>query len=169
MKILLINPPCGPRTIGLKFLAKIEPLNLELIGAGVSSDHEVRIVDMEVRPSDLADELKVFMPDIVGVTSEIVHVETALDALRQVRSAAPDCLTVVGGHHPTLCPQDFHDPVVDIIVIGEGVAPFQEIVETRASGDEVYDSIHGLQIRTSNGLKATPPRPLPLTDRKSVV
>ena len=84
MRILLVNPPCGPRTIGLKNIAKIEPLGLELVGAGVSREHEVVLVDMEVAPGDLAATLREFTPDVVGVTSEIVHVETALAALREV-------------------------------------------------------------------------------------
>lgn len=88
LNILLINPPCGPRTIGLRNIARIEPLGLEMIGAGVSADHEVRLVDMEVRPADLAEMLQDFRPDVVGITSEIVHVETALAALREVRRTA---------------------------------------------------------------------------------
>lgn len=161
MNILLINPPCGPRTIGLKFLAKIEPLNLELIGAGVGGNNDVRLVDMEVRQSDLTEMLAHFTPDIVGITSEIVHVETALDALAEVRQAAPGCLTVVGGHHPTLCPQDFDDPLVDLIVIGEGVATFREIVTTREAGKNDYRNINGMMIRVQGALVPTAPRPLP--------
>lgn len=161
MKILLINPPCGSRTIGLKNIARIEPLGLELVGAGVSRDHEVVLVDMEVAPDDLAATLHNFRPDVVGVTSEIVHVETALAALRQARAAAPDCLTVVGGHHPTLCPEDFHDPVVDLIVIGEGIEAFAEICTARARGGDDYAGIRGLVRRTANGFERTMPRPLP--------
>lgn len=163
MKILLINPPCGPRTIGLRNIARIEPLGLELIGAGVSRDHDVRLVDMEACPEDLAETLAEFEPDLVGVTSEIVHVETALAALVEVRRAAPRCLTVVGGHHPTLCPEDFDHQVVDLIVIGEGVEAFAEICTTHADGGTDFYHILGLMIRDEGGLKATIPRPLPLT------
>ncbi|MCC6202146.1 MAG: cobalamin-dependent protein [Gammaproteobacteria bacterium] len=160
MKILLINPPCGPRTIGLKNMAKIEPLGLELVGAGVSREHEVRLVDMEVAPEDLTPTLRDFRPDIVGVTSEIVHVETALAALSEARAAAPQCLTVVGGHHPTLCPEDFFDPLVDLIVLGEGVEPFREICAARAATGD-YTTIQGLVRRTEQGFVRTTPRPLP--------
>ncbi len=163
MKILLINPPCGRRTIGLKNIARIEPLGLELIGAGVIPDHDVRLVDMEVRAADLADTLRDFTPDVVGVTSEIVHVETALKALRMVRARAPHCLTVVGGHHPTLCPEDFDDPVVDLVVRGEGVDAFREICAARAAGANRFDDIAGLMIREDGGLRATQPRPLPFS------
>ena len=163
MKILLINPPCGPRTIGLKNLARIEPLGLELIGAAVCPDHDVRLVDMEVRAADLPEMLDEFVPDIVGVTSEIVHVETALGALRMVRRRAPECLTVVGGHHPTLCPEDFDDRVVDLIVRGEGVDAFREICAAGAAGVTDFHDIAGLMIRENGELHATTPRPLPET------
>ncbi len=161
MKILLINPPCGPRTIGLRNIARIEPLGLELVGAGVSGDHDVRLVDMEVCPQDLADMLEVFRPDVVGVTSEIVHVETALQALRDVRRASPGCLTVVGGHHPTLCPQDFDDPVVDLIVLGEGISTFAEICRTKDEGGMDFTGIPGIMMRTANGLKLTSAQKMP--------
>ncbi len=163
MKILLINPPCGQRTIGLHNIARVEPLGLELIGAGVSKNHDVRLVDMEVRAGDLADMLDDFTPDVVGVTSEIVHVETAIDALKQVRAATPECLTVVGGHHPTVWPKDFNDPVVDVIVIGEGVVSFAELCAARARGNTDYSDIPGLMIRAGDEMEATPVRPQPLT------
>ncbi len=163
MRILLINPPCGPRTLGLNRLACIEPLGLELVGAGVSRQHEVRLVDMMVRPDDLHQTLRTFRPDVAGVTSEIVRVQTALDALRTVRRHVPGCLTVVGGHQATLCPEDFADPVVDLVVLGEGVETFAEICAVRAAGGQRYDHIPGLRLRTRDGWLTTPPRPLPLT------
>jgi len=60
MNVLLINPPCGPRTVGLRHIARIEPLNLELLGAAVSGECDVRVVDMEVAPGDLERVLAEF-------------------------------------------------------------------------------------------------------------
>jgi len=161
MKVLLINPPCGVRTIGLKNLTKIEPLNLELLGAMLKGRHEVRLVDMEVAPKDLSRVLVDFKPDIVGVTSEVVHVETAKQALSVVRLSAPNCLTVVGGHHPTVWPQDFLDPRIDLIVQGEGTETFAEICDSYAGGATSFTHIAGLMIRDADRLVATAPRPLP--------
>ncbi|MCF8474031.1 MAG: B12-binding domain-containing radical SAM protein [Emcibacter sp.] len=163
MKVLLINPPCGTRTIGLKNLTKIEPLNLELLGAVLKGRHDVRLVDMEIAPKDLSRVLKDFKPDIVGVTSEVVHVDTAKRALAVARLSAPHCLTVVGGHHPTVWPKDFLDPVVDLIVRGEGTESFAEICDSRAAGATTFDHIAGLMIRDGDKLVPTAPRPLPLT------
>ncbi len=73
MRVLLVHPPCGPRTIGLRHIAKMEPLGLETVGAGVSSQHDVRLVDMMVRPADLPRTLGGFTPDVAGVTSEMAR------------------------------------------------------------------------------------------------
>lgn len=162
MKVLLINPPCGIKTIGLKNLTKIEPLNLELLGAMIKGRHEVRLVDMEVEPKDLSRVLVDFKPDIVGVTSEVVHVETAKRALAVVRLSAPYCLTLVGGHHPTVWPQDFLDPLIDLIVCGEGTETFAEICDARAGGATSFTHIAGLMINDGDKLTATTPRPMPL-------
>ena len=168
MKILLINPPCGELTIGLKNLTKIEPLNLELLGAVLKDRHQVRLVDMEVAPGDLKRMLKDFTPDIVGVTSEAVHVETAKQALRLCRMAAPRCLTLVGGHQATVWPEDFNDPIVDIIVCGEATQTIIEICDARQYGANIYKPINfkhinGIMIRDGDQFVATKYRPLPMT------
>ncbi|MCC6333688.1 MAG: cobalamin-dependent protein [Myxococcales bacterium] len=162
MKILLINPPCDSRTIGLRHIAKIEPLGLELIGAAVKGQHEVRLVDLEVAPGDLDEALEQFAPDIAGVTSEIVHRDTAIEALRRVRRRYPQCLTIAGGHHPTMAPEDFNDSAVDLVVIGEGVETFREICAERARGGSDYSKIAGLGVRRPDGsMQRTTPRPQP--------
>jgi radical SAM superfamily enzyme YgiQ (UPF0313 family) len=147
----------------MRHIACIEPLGLELVGAAVSDRYDVRLVDMLVRPSDLDRTLNDFTPDIVGVTCEAVREESALNVLRTIRERVPECLTVVGGHQPTMYPGDFDDPAVDLVVLGEGVDAFRAICETRAAGESNFKHIAGLKIRTSDGLVDTEPRPLPTT------
>ncbi len=163
MNVLLINPACGPRTVGLRHIARIEPLNLELLGTAVAGDCAVRVVDMEVAPGDLERTLAEFRPDVAGVTSEVVHVDTAIAALARVKAAAPDCLTVVGGHHPTLWPADFLDPAVDLVVRGEGVQTFREICQARAGGARDFSAVAGLMVRRDGALAPTATRALPAT------
>jgi len=145
----------------MRYIACAEPLGLEQVGAGVSAEHDVRLVDMQVRPGDLTRTLKHFTPHVAGVTTETARVGPALDVLRTIRRVYPECLTVVGGHHPSVFPGDFDDPAVDLVVVGEGFHTFREICQTRSSGGTVFDHIPGLMIRTSDGLQATEPRPLP--------
>ena len=149
--------------MGVRRIARLEPLGLETIGAGVSADHDVRLVDMLSRPDDLTRTLKRFTPDVVGVTTEAVRSQQAIEVLRTVRRAAPNCLTVAGGYHPTTYPQTFDDPAVDLCVLGEGVDAFTEICAARKDGRNGFERIPGLMIGSSTGLQATEPRPLPTT------
>ncbi len=163
MRVLLVNPPCGARTIGMRHISRIEPLALETIGAAVKEGNKVQLVDMLTYPGDLLATLKHFKPDVVGVTTEAARSGQAKNVLRTIRRLVPDCLTVVGGHHPTLFPDDFEDPAVDLVVHGEGVETFAEICAARKAGATTFEHIAGLKIRTSVGLKSTDPRPIPTT------
>src|SRR3990172_8967316 len=69
MRILLVSPPSGDLTIGLKHLSKVEPLGLEIIGASVP-EHQVELLDMEL-DTDLPGALQRFQPDIVGASAQI--------------------------------------------------------------------------------------------------
>lgn len=158
MKILLVNPPSGELTMGLKHLSKVEPLGLEILGAAVP-DHEVKLLDMEL-DSDLAGMLERFQPDIVGASSQIVQTYTALRVLRMAKEFNPKIVTLVGGHHASLCPQDFNDSCVDAIVLGEGVPAFQELVERQRQRRSFAD-VRGIAQPINGRLRYTAPRPMP--------
>ena len=132
MRILLINPAPGGLTIGLRRLAKMEPLALETLAAAVP-DHEVRIVDLELE-RDLAGVLRSFQPELVGASAQIVQTYGARRALKLAKEHDPSTLTLVGGHHASLWPQDFQAPFIDAVVLGEGVAPLREIVSRAQEG-----------------------------------
>ena len=160
MKILLINPPSGELTIGLRHIAKTEPLGLEVLGAAVS-DHQVEVLDMEL-DTDLDGTLRRFQPDIVGASAQVVQTYSARRALKAAKAFSPRILTLLGGHHATLCPEEFNTPYIDAIVLGEGVPAFQEIVERRRQRRD-FDDVAGLALPQPGGLRFTPARPLPAT------
>ena len=120
MKILLIEPAKAPRSIGGEDVFIYEPLALEYVAAGVSKDHDVRILDMRLE-RNLAGALDDFRPDVVGLTSYTVHVNVVRKITEQIKKWNPDTLVVVGGHHATVVPGDFLSPSIDLIVAGEGV------------------------------------------------
>lgn len=160
MKILLVSPPSGDLTIGLKHLAKVEPLGLEIIGAAVP-DHQVELLDMEIE-TGLAGALQRFQPDIVGASAQVVQTYTARRVFKMAKEFNPKILTVLGGHHATLCPEEFRAPYIDAIVLGEGVPAFQEIVARHEQGRN-FDDVAGLALPRNGKLVFTPPRPLPAT------
>jgi radical SAM superfamily enzyme YgiQ (UPF0313 family) len=142
MKILLIQPAKAPLTVGGEDIHVFEPLALEYLAAGVAADHDVRILDMRLEP-DLGRVLVEWAPDVVGITAYTVHAKTVRHLFDQAKAWNPSTLTVVGGHHATVAPQDFLSPSIDLIVRGEGVAAFQEIVERRERGAG-FDGIAGV-------------------------
>ncbi len=156
MKILLIEPAKSPLSIGGEDLFLFESLALEYVAAGVAHDHEVRILDMRL-DRDLRGTLEDFEPDVVGITSYTVHVNAARTIAGQIKKWKPQILVVVGGHHATVAPEDFVSPFIDLIVMGEGVFAFQEIVKRFREGGD-FDGIPGVAFSREEELViAAPP------------
>ena len=127
MKILLVQPAKPEKALGGEDFAIYEPLALEYLAAGVAGDHDVCIFDMRL-DHDLDSLLREYRPDIVGITSYTVHVNTVKMLFRQIKAFNPDIVTIVGGHHATIMPADFYTPFIDVIITGEGVFPFKEVI-----------------------------------------
>jgi radical SAM superfamily enzyme YgiQ (UPF0313 family) len=142
MKILLVEPAKSQLSIGGEDAVLYEPLALEYVAAGVSKDHDVRMLDLRLERR-LDAVLEAFRPDIVGITSYTVHVNTVRALFDRTRQWNPEVLTVVGGHHATVVPEDFLSASIDLIVIGEGVFAFKEIV-ARSEKREGFDGIPGV-------------------------
>jgi len=127
MKILLIQPAKAPVSIGGDDFQVFEPLALEYVAAGVQNDHDVKILDMRFE-GDLEKTVTDFRPDVVGITAYTVHVNTARTLFKKIKELNSKIFTVAGGHHATVVPEDFFTPYVDLVVMGEGVFVFKEII-----------------------------------------
>jgi radical SAM superfamily enzyme YgiQ (UPF0313 family) len=127
MRILLVQPQKAEKSIGGEDFSIFEPLALEYIASGIISDHEVKIIDMRLE-EDLESVLNSFQPDVVGITAYTVHVNVAKHLFKKVKKHNSKIFTIVGGHHATVVPEDFITPFIDIVVIGEGVFTFKEII-----------------------------------------
>jgi radical SAM superfamily enzyme YgiQ (UPF0313 family) len=155
MKVLLVQPPLNPNIIGAGITYLTEPLALETVAAAIPH-HEVRILDMRLDPN-LEQELSTFQPDIVGVTAYTPDVYTAAKLLKKVKDYNPDIFTVIGGHHATMVPQDFHKEFIDVIVIGNGEFTFRELVSMYEKGGN-FNKIKGLAFREDGKLTFTQER-----------
>jgi len=153
MKILLIEPAKAPLTIGGEDVFIYEPLALEYVAAGVSQDHDVRIVDLRLE-KNIEEMFKEFSPDVVGITSYTVHVNTVKKLFEKIKRWNSRVLTVVGGHHATMVPEDFIFRFIDLIVMGEGVFTFKEII-ARFERGEGFDGIAGVAMTKGDQLIKT--------------
>src|SRR5574340_922547 len=101
MKILLVQPAKPEKALGGEDFSIFEPLALEYLAAGVATDHDVRILDMRL-DRDLGAVLRDYQPDVAGLTSYTVHVNTVKELCRQIKAFNRQTVTVVGGHHATV-------------------------------------------------------------------
>lgn len=153
MRVLLVKPARSPRTLGGEDVFMFEPLELEYLAAGLVAHHDVRILDMRIEP-DLVGCLESFQPDVVGFTAYTVNVNTVKYLAGRVKRWSPDIVTIVGGHHATVVPEDFLEPDIDLIVQGEGVSVLREIVERLEKGRTVDDLPGVVCVREGNLIRS---------------
>lgn len=161
MNILLIQVAGAETAIG-EDLYLHEPLALEYVGAGVSTRHRVKLLDMRLE-KDLSTVLRDFKPEIVGLGGYTLHVSNIKKVSRIIKEFDPRILVVVGGHHATILPHDFQVPGIDIVVIGEGVFTFREIVDHFESKRN-FSSIRGIAVNDGGRLTFTEPKEYPNLD-----
>ncbi len=168
MRILLVQPPSN-----IPFIDKVymhEPLALEYLGAGLKQDsHHVQLHDARIEP-DVLTAARRFQPDLVAITAYTSQVNIVKELAGQLKKLEHAPFLVIGGHHATVKPDDFNDPVFDLVVIGEGVEALRHIA-MEAAGERRFTKIAGLAI-PGEGFHRTPPRPhpelddLPIPDRR---
>jgi len=157
MRVLLINPyypisetPSPP--LGLAFLA----------GALKAAHAQVKILDLVVYPytkENLAQLLTDFNPHLVGATAVTMNVSHAASVLQDVKSLAPQVITVMGGPHVSFCAQDTLTamPQIDVIVRGEGERTIVELAQSYRD-KHAWHRIKGLAFRNQGDFVSTPPR-----------
>jgi radical SAM superfamily enzyme YgiQ (UPF0313 family) len=174
MKILLVNPPIpnkfrmfeyadeeGRRAILRRILVG-PPLGLCDL-AGMLPDEDIVILDQKTELDKdpnydfveaLAKEVEDFKPEIVGFTCLTAQYNSVKKIISAVKKINSKILTVVGGVHPSLCPEDFTGTDVDIISIGVGKVSFYQIVQEykRNKDNADYQKIPGLAINRGSSL-----------------
>jgi radical SAM superfamily enzyme YgiQ (UPF0313 family) len=154
VNILLINPPRSPHNAILQYAPPEAqrlihrkligpPLGLITIAAAIKN-HAVFLLDMKGEydldpnagdPALLTRQwLERCAPGIVGVTFIASEFPAGIAILRTVKQVNPAIVTVAGGLHATLCPQDFNDPAVDIVMPGQAAHAFSGLADAIARG-----------------------------------
>ncbi len=148
-----------------------EPLGLETL-AGMLPQHPIQLLDMRFDGPDLDSIIRDFQPEIVGITGVTCEYNKVCEVLTRIKDLSPETLTVVGGAHATLTPEDFNREFVDVVVIGEGEVTFTEIVEAHEKKTDL-SQISGIALRRDGKSVLTRKREvmmdlntLPLPNRK---
>jgi len=100
--------------------------------------------------------LKEHNPDIVGTTTIASEFDYALEIFRTTKEYNPTILTVVGGLHTSLSPNDFTDISVDLILPGQSALTFRKVVQAKEKNGR-YEDIPDIIINKHGKLNKTKP------------
>ena len=141
MKVLLIKPEFKNVFTKLSLIVT-EPLELEYMAAICKRrGAESRICDFTIRHTPLWRTLRQFQPDIVAMTANFVHIAPIRKYVEIIKNYNSDILTIVGGPHAEVIPEDFQFRGVDVIIHSGGFRPFETIISHR---DTDYRDIKGI-------------------------
>lgn len=153
MRILLVSPKSTVWSsrkhipLGLGYLAAV------LEGAG----HEVEIYDAVVETEELGHILDRGEFDLVGVSAVTPLIYEAWEVAAQAKEKG--AVTVLGGPHPTLLPDEsLERPGVDIVVRGEGEETIVELVQALEEGSDL-EGVLGISFKKGTTVH-NPSRPL---------
>ncbi len=165
MRVLLINPkfrlPIDTRTtphLGLAYLGAVTERRGDIC----------KIYDADVEDEPLADVLRDFRPDVVGITANTPQVKQAWRTAQLIKQVVPGTPIVIGGPHPSvLSEESAMRPEIDIVVRGEGEAIWVELLDVidmakQADPDftaedlldpeaHLLDTVFGITYRTNDG------------------
>lgn len=127
MWIKLISPRFSRRPMDSAWKTRMSPpLGLLAVGALTPPEHRVTLADENVERVDFGDK-----PDLVAFSVTADTFNRASDVARLYR--ARGVKTVMGGIHPTACPEDCLRET-DAVVVGEAEGSWPRLVQDRADG-----------------------------------
>lgn len=170
-RILLITPPAftfkAYRDInplppmGLGYLAAaidglcIEIKILDALLSGWNNEEKFNdtLIRVGLSDSEIENYICKFEPDIVGVNCQFSRqykmYHNIFAIIKKIKS---DCITIAGGAHVTVCPEEvLNDVNCDFIITGEAEDSFKEFVLNLKNGKEVY-SVDGLGWKSNDGI-----------------
>lgn len=137
MKLLLIRPRPEKDTIGLQHVMIVEPLELEILGATIRKSDSAVIVDMIIEKGTIEHFLSVHKPDVLCITGYITNVGTIKKMCEAAKIFNRQIITIVGGVHCEVCPDDFNYPAIDYRVVRNAVTVFPKILDHIEYGNEL--------------------------------
>ncbi len=168
MKVVLVNPPRDHELVGNNPALIDEergfnpPLGLLYLASSLLdlTSHEVEVIDAQAEELDypaLKSRLEGARPDLVGVTAMTFTLLDVLAVLRLVKEISPEIVTVAGGIHAFLFPEETAAlEGVDFVLRGEGERGFAALVEEIARGRRP-ESAPGVVFRREGGIVTGPP------------
>ena len=94
--------------------------------------HGVQLIDLRLLKGwkDYEKLLERQKPEFLGVTMHTCEYEIAVECCKRAKMLDPNIITVVGGIHPTMFPEEcLRTGAVDFVIRGEGELSFPKLIE----------------------------------------
>ena len=167
LRILLLRPRPPRETIGLQHVMICEPLELEyLVGNIGKAKASVKIIDMILEKKPIEFFINKYKPHIVGMTAYITHVGAVKEMARKIKCLSNQTITVVGGVHAEVVPEDFISKYIDCIICSNPVETFNKIIDRVRAGVDTKE-IEGTYVKGKKHIRTSSYNILP-PDRSSV-
>ena len=150
MKVSLVYPGIGGKgfdSVGQGMDSGWISHGLAILGAcATKAGHEVNLVDL--RALEGWDHFRQVIverqPQIAAVSMMSVDYDPAIRCLEIIREVDPTIVTMVGGAHPTIMPDELTDnPIIDHIFLGEGEESFPQALDALTRGEPLGRVIPG--------------------------
>jgi len=128
MKILMVRPKPSAETIGLQHMMIVEPLELEILYALKRDSESAVIVDMILEKRSFESFVLEHKPDVLCVTGYITNVSTVISYCQTAKEISTNIVTIVGGVHCEVCPEDFEHEAIDYRVVRNAALIFTDLL-----------------------------------------
>jgi len=163
MHVLLIEAPAAMLTEHARLSP---PLGLAYVAQHLEdAGHAVRIVDLNItglNPERVQATLRLFKPDVVGISAHTETYPNALRIARIVKERNPATPVMIGGPHASILPLEvLAEPDIDFVVVGEGERTAVELVAVIGAGGapESIAAVRGFGHKVRGVAELTPSRP----------
>ena len=174
-KVLLISPPAFSSKLfedinplpplGLGYIAAMLErggINVKIVDSLIEGWHQrisvsKDIVGIGLTFQQIEDIIRSYAPDIVGISNLFSRQrKNAHQIAALAKKVDHSIITVMGGAHPTACPQMvMQDLAIDYVILGEGE---QTIIDLIAflQGRKTIEELDGIALRNDGELKIIP-------------
>lgn len=102
--------------------------------------------------------LSEFKPDVLGLSAYSATYKSALNVAKIAKQINPKTVTIFGGIHPTIAPNDVaSQEQVDFVVCGEGEITIQELIKAIKEKKD-FSEVKGLVFKTNGHIHKTSDR-----------
>lgn len=164
----MVRPKPSTETIGLQHLMIVEPLELEILCALKRNSDAVVILDMILEKKSFESFVSVHKPDVLCVTGYITNVSTIISYCQSAKKITEKIITIVGGVHCEVCPEDFQHDSIDFRVVRNAAVIFTDLLNHIDKNTEPPQGVFRKEDTLANTTLPPYNFKIPFPDRSSV-